>query len=299
MGAAIRVLTVDLEDWFHLLVHPGADDPAVWGTMPSRLAGNTAGLLEVLHRAGARATFFVLGWVARQHPSVLRSVVAAGHELGCHSDVHTLVERMTPSGFREDLRRARASIEDAAGVGVRSYRAPGFSITPEVSWAFDVLASEGFQYDCSVFPGSHAHGGMRGAVPSGPHRIRTPHGEVLEFPVSTCSVLGRDLAVAGGGYFRLLPGAIVNALARRSPYLMTYFHPRDFDPAQPVLPGLSIARRARAYVGLRGALRKLESLLRLGGFCAVGDAARLVRWADRPIITSPLSPLGSARRITG
>lgn len=295
MGAAIRVLTVDLEDWFHLLDHPGADDPATWGAMPSRLASNTSNLLAVLDRAGVRATFFVLGWVARQHPSVLRSIVAAGHELGCHSDVHTLVDRMSPAQFREDLRRVRASIEEVAGVGVRSYRAPGFSITPEVSWAFDVLASEGFEYDCSVFPGSHAHGGMRGGVPSGPHRVRTAQGEVLEFPVSTCRVLGRDLAIAGGGYFRLLPGAVVKALARRSPYLMTYFHPRDFDPGQPVLPGLSMARRARAYVGLRGALRKLESLLRLGGFHSVSEAARLVSWAERPTITFPPSPQPKAR----
>lgn len=288
--APIRVLTVDLEDWFHLLAHPGADEPAAWDAWPSRLQASTERLLALFERTGARATFFALGWVARRHPTILRSIVGAGHELGCHSDVHRLVHRMTPAAFREDLRRSRASIEDAAGVKVRSYRAPGFSITRGANWAFGALAAEGIEHDCSIFPGEHAHGGLRGLGPAGPVRIATADGLLRELPVTTSRLLGRDVAVAGGGYFRLLPTAVVERLARRAPYLMTYFHPRDFDPDQPVLPGLSAARRLRAYAGLRGAARKLESLLRLGGFAPVGEVADRLDWTARP--TVPVTTLG-------
>jgi polysaccharide deacetylase family protein (PEP-CTERM system associated) len=289
----LRVLTVDLEDWFHLLAHPESDDPARWGGMPSRIEATTERLLELFDGAGVKGTFFALGWVARRHPALLRSIAGQGHELGCHSDVHALVDRMTPDAFRNDLRRSCASIEDAAGVKVRSYRAPGFSITANSTWAFGVLAAEGIEHDCSVFPGAHAHGGLRGISPAGPLRIVTEHGEIHEFPVTTWRLFGRDLAVAGGGYFRLLPARVVKELAGRASYLMTYFHPRDFDPGQPVVPGLSMMRRFRAYVGLKKAAPKLEALLRLGGFGPVGEIADRIDWSERPTI--PLASLGSKR----
>jgi polysaccharide deacetylase family protein (PEP-CTERM system associated) len=295
--APLRVLTVDLEDWFHLLEYPASEHPASWDDRPSRIQANTERLLDLFDRAGARATFFALGWVARRTPELLRSIVRRGHELGSHSDVHALVGRMTPDQFRDDLRRSVASIEDATGVKVRSYRAPGFSITSASTWAFGLLAAEGIEHDCSVFPGAHAHGGLGELSSAEPVRITTAHGEIREFPVATCRIFGRDVAIAGGGYFRLLPSAVIEMLARRRSYVMAYFHPRDFDPEQPLLPDLSAARRFRAYVGLGGAARKLESLLRLGGFAPVSDVAGGIDWSRRPSISlAPPPVLAHGRR---
>lgn len=279
-----RILTVDLEDWFHLIDYGGSADVEGWHRYPSRIQENTAFLLDCFREAGVKATFFSLGWIARNHPGLIQDILREGHEIGSHSDVHEMVRKQSPSGFRSDLRASIRAIEDASGQPVRFFRAPGFSITPECLWAFDILLEEGITCDCSVFPGSHAHGGFAQIIPDGPVRLRASAGVLHELPVTTRRIWGTQMAFGGGGYFRLLPGALIRYWAQRSPYLMTYFHPRDFDPSQPVLPGLPATRRFKSYVGLARSRSKLKSLLAMGGFCTVSAAHDRIDWERVPMI---------------
>ena len=255
----MNVFSIDLEDWFHLLDHPGAPDPADWPHLPSRVAANTDRLLEDLDEAGVKATFFVLGWIAEHHPEVVRRVARAGHEIASHGHGHTLLYEQDAAAFRDDLRRAADAIDRACGVRPLGYRAPGFSLTRQTPWALEVLAEEGYRYDSSVFPGRRHHGGMDGAD-SRPHRW----GPLWEIPVSTVPVGPTRLGWLGGGYLRLLPRAVVLPLAAaaraRGAPLVLYVHPRDIDSGQPRLP-MSRARAFRTYVGLGRCRARLRTLL--------------------------------------
>jgi len=278
----LRILTVDLEDWFHLLDYEGSASAEDWGRYPSRIRENTTFLLECFRDAGVKATFFSLGWVARTHPGLIHDILREGHEIGTHSDLHRMVHQQGAAAFRSDLRASIRSIEDASGQAVHSFRAPGFSITPECLWAFDILVEEGITCDCSVFPGEHAHGGFHQFGIAAPTRLVTSAGPLRELPVTTRNLGNTHLAFAGGGYFRLLPGPLIRHWTRQSQYLMTYFHPRDFDPEQPLLPGLSPSRRFKSYVGLGRARAKLKQLLAMGGFCSVSEAQKRIAWVTAP-----------------
>ena len=203
---------------------------------------------------------------------------------GSHSDVHTLIFEQSPQQFRDELRRSKDSLEQVMGKPVRTFRAPGFSLTPRCSWAFDVLVEEGFEVDCSVFHARRAHGGFPSFGSAHPLRIGTPSGELREFPMNTAEVAGCRLVFSGGGYFRLLPLRLLQQLWRRSDYTMTYFHPRDFEPDQPYLPGLGPIRRFKSYYGLRQAEAKLRAILREFPFENVAAAEKKVDWAEVPLV---------------
>lgn len=260
MGAPIY-LTIDMEEWFHLLECRSTTNPDTWLCFESRIEANTHRLLNSLDEHGAKATWFVLGWIAEHYPTLVREVQQRGHSVGCHSYYHSLVWQQTPAQFMRETRAALAILEDTCGAPITHYRAPGFSITQETPWAFEALAECGIRVDASVFPGKHRHGGCGQAGPTGPYTIQTPSGPILEYPMSLVSLGPMDIAYAGGGYFRLLPWALINHCIRRSPYTMTYFHPRDFDPDQPRVPGLSLVRHVRSGLGLRTALGKFNKII--------------------------------------
>lgn len=284
-GTPRPILTVDLEDWFHLLDCDAIPGPAGWDGLESRLARNTDRLLAIFEARNLRATFFTLGWVAERHPAVLRRVADLGHDIGCHSHVHTLIHTQTPGAFAEETRRALDAISQCISRPVTAYRAPGFSLTPATLWAFDHLAELGVTTDCSVFPGRHAHGGTAGCFPADPFRLLTPSGrEIREVPMTLARVGPVDLAFAGGGYFRFLPYPLIAHWTRTHPGTMTYFHPRDFDAGQPRIPGLSRIRRFKAYAGLPGAAAKLERFLDAFGGQTLAEACAAIRWEDRPLV---------------
>jgi polysaccharide deacetylase family protein (PEP-CTERM system associated) len=218
-------------------------------------------LLDELERANVRCTFFVLGWIAERYPELVRRVADAGHEIASHGYAHGLVYEQTPQEFCDDLRRANDAIEGAVGVRPVGYRAPGFSIREDCDWALDVLASEGFEYDSSIFPASRAHGGIPNAQP---FPTRLPNG-LMEFPISTVSTPMRRLAYLGGGYLRLFPTPLIMHWAKgqraRDESLVLYLHPRDIDLDQPRLD-LGTFRNFKSYVGLGGCLDKVTTLLR-------------------------------------
>lgn len=258
-----NVLTVDLEDYYHATAfsaHSGGGDHAHL----SRVESNTDRVLEVLASRNCSATFFTVGAVADRFPGLIQRIARAGHELACHSYAHHLVFTLTRGQFQEDTRRAKSSIEDAAGVPVLGYRAPSFSITRDTEWAFDVLTELGFTYDSSIFPIQHLNFDLQNA-PRSPFVITTQIGSILEFPMPTLQILGMRAPLAGGAYLRLLPygytrwGIKYLNTSERFP-VCVYIHPWELDPGQPRMKG-SLSARLRHYFGLRGLTKKLQRLL--------------------------------------
>jgi len=281
----MHILSFDIEEWFHLLEHDAVRQEKSWSSFDRKLPRMLGRILDLLEETGAKATFFCLGWVAREYPELIRDIDRAGHEIGSHSDVHTLIFEQSPQQFRDELRRSKDSLEQVVGKPVRTFRAPGFSLTPRCAWAFEMLVEEGFAVDCSVFPARRAHGGFPNFGSARPLRIGTASGELREFPMNTAEVAGRRLVFSGGGYFRLLPLRLLQQLWRRSDYTMTYFHPRDFEPDQPYLPGLGPIRRFKSYYGLGRAESKLRAILREFPFENVAAAEKEVNWSEVPLVS--------------
>jgi polysaccharide deacetylase family protein (PEP-CTERM system associated) len=263
-------LSVDVEDYFQVEAFADRIPRSEWIRFPSRVARNTERVLQLLAKHRARATFFLLGWVAEREPALVRAIVAAGHEVACHGHSHERVTTMTPAQFRDDLRRARQVIEDAGGVRVLGYRAPTFSIRRKNLWALEVLAEEGFVYDSSIFPIRHDLYGYP-EFPRFPKRLRLRSGRsIFEIPLSTARLFGANLPCAGGGYLRLFPMAYTRWAVRRihrrdGQPVIVYFHPWELDPDQPRISG-KWKSRLRHYRGLRGFGRRLEELLAAGRF---------------------------------
>ncbi len=261
----INIFSVDVEDYFHPSEVQRSIPRSSWDEFPSRVAGATRKILEALDGAGAKATFFVLGWVAERHPDVVREIASAGHEIGCHSFYHQLVYDMTPEEFRADTERACQAIEAACGVRPRLYRAPSYSITAESLWALDVLAELGFTHDSSIYPIRHDRYGIPG-FPCHAHERATTAAPILEVPIATAQLSAtRRAPVGGGAYLRLFPYRYTAAGIRRlnedeSRPACLYVHPWEFDTGQPRLP---IGRLAslRTYTGLKGMQGKLTRLL--------------------------------------
>lgn len=263
------VISVDVEDYFHVEAFSDVVDRSAWSSYTSRVEANTLRILELLDELGIEGTFFVLGWVADRFPGLVREIARRGHELACHSYWHRLIYRLSREEFREDALRAKDVIEQAAGQAVVGYRAPSFSITAASLWALEVLAEAGFEYDSSVFPIRHDTYG----IPDGPRhpaRIDTPAGPILEFPMTTFRWGSRqNLPVGGGGYLRLMPFWYTRLGVRRAAGdgvpLIVYVHPWEIDPDQPRLPG---RRRSmlRHYTNLSSMDSRLRRLLQLRRF---------------------------------
>jgi polysaccharide deacetylase family protein (PEP-CTERM system associated) len=259
----VHVMTIDVEDYFHVNAFAGIVSTTDWPNMQSRVVRNTERLLDLFAAHRARCTFFVLGWVAERHPSLVARIAREGHELASHSYWHRLVYQLTPDQFREDLRRARDVIESAAGVRVRGFRAPSWSIVKRSLWALDVLAEEGYEYDASIFPIRHDVYGIPHA-PRAPHVIERAGAQIIELPGSTAT-LGSATVPIGGGYFRLVPYAVTAWAIRRYAAVwrqpaMFYLHPWEIDPDQPMLPG-PIKSRLRHYNQLGRTEPRLRRLL--------------------------------------
>lgn len=268
-GASItNVLSVDVEDYFHVEAFSDIVHRSAWERYASRVETNTHRLLDLLDERGIEGTFFILGWVAERFPRLVREIVRRGHEPACHSYWHRLIYRLSPEEFREDTRRAKDTIEQAAGTPVVGYRAPSYSITAESLWALDVLAEAGFAYDSSIFPIRHDTYGLPDG-PRRPVRVTTRSGPIVEFPITTFRVSRQNMPVGGGGYLRLLPFwytrlGVQRAAADGVP-LIVYVHPWEIDPDQPRLAG-RLRSRVRHYTNLSKTYPRLRRLLELRPF---------------------------------
>ncbi len=270
-----HALTIDLEDYFHTEVASQGISFAEWEQQPSRIEASTHRLLELLEKNQTRATFFVLGWVARRYPRLIEEVHERGHEIGCHSLDHRLVCRMKPEEFLDTTRTAKELIEAIIREPVLGYRAPCFSITPGCEWAFDALAQLGFAYDSSVHPVNHPLYGN----PKAP-RTAYPvaNGRLMELPIATWKVGGRNLSVGGGAYLRLLPYQYIHrGLAAWEKQMnspaMLYLHPWELDPYQPYIP-LSFQSKIRQTWGTATMEEKLQNLLTRFQFAPVREVHR-------------------------
>jgi polysaccharide deacetylase family protein (PEP-CTERM system associated) len=257
-------MTIDVEDYFHVSAFDGVIPRQRWDTLESRVSANTDRLLEILGDSGVRGTFFVLGWVAERFPDLVRRIAGCGHEIASHGYGHRLVYDQTPDAFREDVRRAKALLEDAASTEVGGYRAPSYSITPRSLWAIDVLIEEGYWYDASIFPILHDRYGIP-VSPRAPYRIERRAGTLVEVPGSTVRLGTYNLPIAGGGYFRLLPYAWARWGIGRLNQLegqpaIFYLHPWEIDPDQPRLPTGTLSR-FRHYRNLHRTEDRLRALL--------------------------------------
>lgn len=281
----MKILTFDIEEWFHILDNPETQTTESWQKYDSRLRQGVDAILALLDETGQPATFFCLGWVAEKHPEVIKSIDKAGYEIASHSYGHQLAYEQSRQAFREDLTRSLGVLSDITGKPIDTYRAPGFSITGKNLWAFDELIDAGIKVDCSLFPADRAHGGLPSfgdALPT----IGNRNGKSIKlFPINTRSVFGKKIIYSGGGYFRLMPASLLRRWFGDDDYVMTYFHPRDFDPGQPMVPGLSPLRKFKSYVGISGAKDKLRRLLELNSFADVRSASESVDWSAAPQVS--------------
>jgi len=258
-----NALTVDVEDYFHVEAFAQVVDRSTWESIAPRVEANVDRILDMFARAGVFGTFFTLGWVAERQPVMVRRIVEAGHELASHGYGHGRVDRQDAAGFAADIRRARQILEDVAGVSVFGYRAPTFSITRRMPWAFRVLEDEGYRYSSSVFPVRHDLYGDPGAPREA---FRPGDGALWEIPMTTLRLFGRNLPVAGGGYFRLMPYAVYRAALSRfhrtqDRAALFYFHPWEIDPDQPRIAAAGPRARFRHYLNLSAMAGRLERLL--------------------------------------
>jgi polysaccharide deacetylase family protein (PEP-CTERM system associated) len=280
-------MTVDVEDYFHVSNFEHLVARESWTTRESRVEANTDRLLELFAAAGIKATFFVLAWVAERSPALVARIGAAGHELASHGYAHRQIHDQSREAFRDDVRRARAIIEDAAGQPVGGYRAPSFTVTRRTLWALDVLVEEGYTYDSSIFPIHHDRYGIPDADRHA-FVVSTPAGRLVEVPASTVRLAGTNFPIGGGGYFRLLPFwwttwgiARVNHVEGRP--TVFYLHPWEIDPDQPRLSA-PLTARIRHYRNLHRTESRLTALMRRFEF---GTMAQLIAAVE---LAAPQSP---------
>jgi polysaccharide deacetylase family protein (PEP-CTERM system associated) len=259
-----NAMTVDVEDYFQVQAFAHCIDRKDWDAFPRRVDLNTNRILDQFDTHGVKATFFTLGWVAERFPALIRRIVEDGHELASHGWDHTRVDAQTPETFRADIRRTRALLEDTGGVKVTGYRAATFSIGARNLWAFPILRQEGYLYSSSINPIRHDLYGM----PDAPRVPFRPDADgVLEIPMTTVRLMGRNWPCSGGGYFRLLPTVLYRAGLRRvnrhdgQPGIF-YFHPWEVDPGQPRVENAGWKSRLRHYTNLSRMAGDLDDLLR-------------------------------------
>lgn len=260
--AITNALTIDVEDYFQVSAMAPYIRRDEWDSRECRVERNVDRILALLAQHDIRATFFTLGWIAERYPQLVRQIVAQGHELASHGYGHQRASELSRDAFRDDIVRAKHLLEDLGGVAVQGYRAPSFSIGEGNLWAFDSLQAAGYRYSSSIYPIKHDHYGM----PDAPRFAHTVADGLLEIPVSTLRLRGRNLPSSGGGYFRLLPYALsrwmiakVNADDRQP--AIFYFHPWEIDAGQPRVAGINLKTRFRHYVNIPRMAQRLDGLM--------------------------------------
>lgn len=290
----MNLLTFDIEEWYLV--------KAYFGAKASKYAHYNNLLEELLLKledVGLKGTFFCVGKLAIDFPEVVRKIDASGHEIGCHSNTHQWLNKMSYDQAFEDTYAAVDSLQQCVGKKVKSYRAPAFSIGSANKWAFEVLAANGITCDASVFPASRDFGGFPEFTPMEPTVIKYNGIQMHEYPIVTAKIMGKDIAYSGGGYFRFFPYGFVEKEMRKSPYSMTYFHLSDLLPVYSGVmtkedyenyfneSGTVKARYIRFFksnIGVGGNKKKLFKLLGKLNFNNITEAEKIIDWTKAPVI---------------
>ena len=277
----LHALSFDVEEYFQVANLSARFPRADWDQVESRLDVGMQRILRVLEARDARATFFFLGWIAERHPHWVRRCHEAGHEIGSHGYEHKFLQDIGPENLDEDLRKAEDALVAAGAPKPVGFRASTFTLTRSTWWAVDVLVRRGYRYDSSVHPVRHPVYGIPDFEPGISHISGESQGELVEFPVATYPFAGKNLPVGGGGYFRLLPGALtraaVSSLERRGRPAGIYLHPWEFDPEQPRVPAPAL-KKWRHYLNLERTLPRLDALLAKHHFGTLAEVLEQGGW---------------------
>lgn len=259
-----NAITIDVEDWFQVSLFRNHVRREEWDQMPSTVVKNTCRILDLFAKKNVKATFFTLGWVAERFPEIVVAIQDCGHEIASHGYGHQIIYELSREEFFRDVQKSLHILESITGVPVRGYRAPSYSITRSSMWAWEVLAQLGITMDSSIFPVKHDLYGIPDA-PRFPFEIRLASGpRLIEFPLSTVKMLGKNVPMAGGGYLRLYPYWFIRNSVRRinaegKPAII-YLHPWEVDPELPRL-NLGTFKTMRHYGNLALTTERLSRLL--------------------------------------
>ena len=290
----MKIISFDIEEWYISKVTHG-ESKEIFQKYDEMLEN----ILIALDENGCKATFFCVGKMAEEFPEVIKKIAAKGHEIGCHSNTHTWLNKMTEKECREDTRTAIDSLEQCIGQKVKSYRAPAFSIGENNTWAFEVLAECGIERDSSVYPATRDFGGFPDFGAKGPAFVKRTGVEIKEFPIAMTSLFGKDMAYSGGGYFRFFPLWFMRQQMRKTDYSICYLHIEDLlvEQNKPMSreeyeeyfkePGTFLARHKRhikANLGKKGAWPKLRKLLTSKDYVNLEQADSIVDWEKMPVI---------------
>ena len=280
----MKILTFDIEEWFHILDNKSTKTEKKWDKFEERINHNMDKIFHFLDRNNLNATFFVVGWIAEKYPHIVKKIDSLNFEIGSHTYYHQLMYEQSRKEISEDLKKSINIIEQITGKKVKYFRTPGFSITEKNKWAFEVLIENGITHDCSVFPAGRAHGGIPSYKLAIPSKLIYNGIELKEFPINTTKLLFKNWIYSGGGYFRLTPYDLIKYWTSNSEYVMTYFHPRDFDPEQPIIKELSNFRKFKTYVGLKSSMKKLNKWVNDFEFIDIKEANKIINWEKVPVV---------------
>lgn len=289
----MNVLTFDIEDWYIEKILNGNRQEKY-----AEYDRHLSYILDLLDQFNLKGSFFCTGKMATDFPVVVRKINECGHEIGCHSFRHTRLDKLDKEKIREDTRIAIDSLEQCVGQKVRSYRAPFFSIGDSNKWVFEILVECGIERDASVFPAKRDYGGFAQFKCKEPVLINYDGIQIKEFPVSTISLMGKNVAYSGGGFFRFFPLWLIRNHMLKADYAMTYFHISDFVPDYIEVKSRKVyedyykesgtlinryKRFIKSNIGKKHALMKLTQLFESTSLVNLEQADTMTNWSEHSI----------------
>ncbi len=291
-----NALTIDVEEWFHVSLFRKKIRREEWDDLKSTVVANTCQVLNILAEKRAKATFFVLGWVAERYPEIVLAIQEQGHEIGSHTYSHQIIYEQSRQEFVADVQRSIVILERLTRERVDSFRAPSYSITRSSLWAWEALADLGIKYDSSIFPVKHDLYGIPDA-PRFPFYINLKNRPPLvEVPLSTIRIGDKNIPMAGGGYLRLYPSWFIRNSIRRinregRPAII-YLHPWELDPD---LPRIKIGKfkALRHYGNLDLTEERLRRLLDEFSFAPLNEVLNSAHIQNDWPLTAPVNGYSS------